>query len=61
MASTAMAEDYYYPKTDIFSVSSGIYYDNPSKLNNYLANSNRPAITPEHVYYIGLSWGYKFK
>lgn len=52
------AEEFYYPKTDIFSVSGGIYYDNPGKVNSLLKKVIVTEDLTSHVYYLGLS--YKF-
>jgi len=54
--STAWADDYYYPKTDIFSVSTGIYYDNPNNINSLLKKIIMTDDFMGHVYYFGISY-----
>jgi|GEM_PF-3749701 len=54
---SAFAEEFYYPKTDIFFISSGIYYDDPGKINSLLSKSFETTKLPAQVYYFGI--GYK--
>jgi hypothetical protein len=54
----SVAEEFYYPKTDIFSVSSGIYYDNPDKINSLLKKIIKTDNLISHVYFVRLN--YKF-
>jgi hypothetical protein len=52
----SVAEEFYYPKTDIFSVSGGIYYDNPGKINSMLKKVIGADDLISHVYYLDFNY-----